>query len=1370
MLQNPKTNRKPLILAVAVALLIFAALGSTVAYIITQTGSLKNIFTPYIEPTASMTVYKVVEHPFGDSYELPEDLEFSFQVDLGSEYAGKAVKVNQGGTETEYTADSDGKISLSVKPGVQGIVSISDITAGTQVTVTEDLTGKTGFSAKDGVNTKTVTIPENGVEEVVFTNVYTPDKLPAGKISVTGKKTLEGREWKNGDSVSFELKQLVESTGDGGQQSAAEWGTIGTQTITAVKNEPNEEFPSGFDTFDFSGEVQGVTFDHAGEYYFCLEETACTISGVTYNAEKIYFTVVIADADMDGVLEVKEITSTDSAVTVSDDGTGAFSVQIDFVNQYAPEGSAEIEIQITKTLNDLSGQNMLPEGFVFELYDTENMSSPAAVSSPTAADGNTSIKKIYTQDDIGTYSYVLVEKNQGRNGMDYDPVQHMLQVVVRDDSKGGVEAFVWEANSVSMIDDVGTVSGNTVSGNTVSGNTVSGNTVSGNTVSGNTVGGDTDSDNTVSGNTASGNATGDNTVSGNTMSGGNDSGNTSDGDNTDGDSASGEDGSGNIPDSGAEDGDTTSGEDGSGNTAAGGSGDGESSSENSSENAGQTGTQPGQNTQSGQETQSGQNSQSGQETQPGQNSQSEQETQPASTDTPNSEGTKPNDSTGQDVVSAGGRVRISDSSAYEVIAVNAGYTNPVQKTRTHGKNQKAETGQLITLSNEPGNSGDGTGTTPQTTDTPAPQVIIPDGTTNSCAVQFTNTYDPADVAEGSVVLNGDKDLNGRSMTAGEFSFDLFRTAEDFVVAEDTAAMANVLADADGGFSFDISSLDQGFDRTKVGTYYYVVQENQDEPLGGITYDPARYYIIIEVTDQGGALEADITVTNVSGTPAPLKFVNEYHAEQKPVIIRGTKQVSGGTLQDNMFTFELWEADASWQKKAGSAETVKNQGSSFSFEEKSFPEGDYYYVLTEKGTGLPEGWKYDATAYRIHIKVTDDGRGTLQPEMTVTKVSGSETENVSEIIFSNSYDPDGTSVELGGTKEMSNGVLAAGMFRFELYRATAEFVASGDAVDIAYNDENGSFAFNAISYQKEGTQAENYRRVEYYLIKEDTSWKSGSVSAEVVYDSTEYGVTVTVTDNGSGKLEKMVEYVRITSNPDGSRKQEKANSVKFINSYADDPQAVIKEITVKKTVKNTGTETIGPENFRFRLQNLTTGDSYIQTTESSGRAVFRLPFTQADVGRTYSYKLIEINDGRENVTYSTSSCEFTIAITENAAGNGLTAVLTSQEQQIENLVVEFVNTYHKGEKQPESSDTTDTPGQSGTGTSGSGTGTDSSGNTISGNAVSENTVSGNTVSENTAGGTTPKTGDDTNILGYLILLIASGAVLAVGLIYRKRRKH
>jgi len=148
-----KKHGNKIALLLSVALLVTAVIGGTLAYVVTRTPSLLNTFIA--DHSGDILIEKVVEHPFGDNYKIPEEIEFDFEVNLGEGYAGKEVTVITASEPNGVTktADEYGVITVSIKP--RQAVIIKDVTVGTEVEVKEDLSKKPGclcfsFSAASG--------------------------------------------------------------------------------------------------------------------------------------------------------------------------------------------------------------------------------------------------------------------------------------------------------------------------------------------------------------------------------------------------------------------------------------------------------------------------------------------------------------------------------------------------------------------------------------------------------------------------------------------------------------------------------------------------------------------------------------------------------------------------------------------------------------------------------------------------------------------------------------------------------------------------------------------------------------------------------------------------------------------------------------------------------------------------------------------------------------------------------------------------------------------------------------------------------------------------------------------------------------------
>ena len=85
-----------------------------------------------------------------------------------------------------------------------------------------------------------------------------------------------------------------------------------------------------------------------------------------------------------------------------------------------------------------------------------------------------------------------------------------------------------------------------------------------------------------------------------------------------------------------------------------------------------------------------------------------------------------------------------------------------------------------------------------------------------------------------------------------------------------------------------------------------------------------------------------------------------------------------------------------------------------------------------------------------------------------------------------------------------------------------------------------------------------------------------------------------------------------------------------------------EIRVDKTVVNKGEAMITAEGFTFLLQNTATGDVLTAVSNKDGQARFLLSFSGVDAG-SHTFRLTEVNDGLEGVTYSTAEYQIRVDV-------------------------------------------------------------------------------------------------------------------------------
>ncbi|MBQ8687237.1 MAG: hypothetical protein IJ512_01660, partial [Ruminococcus sp.] len=311
-------------LPLSVCCLLNAAIPPSLAYIIAQTAPATNTFVPFQSAMGDLIISKTVEHPYGEDYVIPQNIKFDFEVNLGVFFAGCTFTTSQGA----ITADENGKIQLSVKPGES--VGIEGIDEDTQVTVTEILKEGSGFSVSEGDPERTVTVSAENPVTLNYINVYTPLPVSPDNLTVSGEKILSGRDWQAGDSFRFLLEQ---------QDAEGVWSTLGTADISY--DAENQDFSQ----FDFTSLIQKEKFTQLGTYSFRVTEEKGTLPYMTYDTSEFAFDIIVTDTDMDGAMEIQEISSAEK-----DETTGDYIAEAVFTNIYkAPEETTTTTAAATTT-------------------------------------------------------------------------------------------------------------------------------------------------------------------------------------------------------------------------------------------------------------------------------------------------------------------------------------------------------------------------------------------------------------------------------------------------------------------------------------------------------------------------------------------------------------------------------------------------------------------------------------------------------------------------------------------------------------------------------------------------------------------------------------------------------------------------------------------------------------------------------------------------------------------------------------------------------------------------------------------------------------------------------------------------------------
>lgn len=339
---------------------------------------------------------------------------------------------------------------------------------------------------------------------------------------------------------------------------------------------------------------------------------------------------------------------------------------------------------------------------------------------------------------------------------------------------------------------------------------------------------------------------------------------------------------------------------------------------------------------------------------------------------------------------------------------------------------------------------------------------------NEAAV-FTNVYTTTPV---EATINGEKILEGQSLTNGQFSFELLNNQGHII--------ETVVNDEEGNIAFSPITYET------TGDYIYSVREKRGTQ-GGITYSDAVFEVIVSVTDNGeGELESEVIYTE-----GPISFLNKYEASPDSIVFEAEKILEGQALRNEHFEFELINESNEVIQRVSN-----NRNGQVVFNEISFKEtGTYDYIIKEV-EGTQGGITYDDTIFNVTVTVTDDGEGQLIAE---------ETYSDGPAVFTNIYTTEPDSIVIEATKYLEGQELVNDQFEFELIDE------SGQTIQKTRNNADGQIIFDEITYSETGSHT--------YIIREVEGVQGG-----VTYDKRQFVLVISVNDDGQGNLVAKANYI------------------------------------------------------------------------------------------------------------------------------------------------------------------------------------------------------------------------------------------------------
>ena len=425
------------------------------------------------------------------------------------------------------------------------------------------------------------------------------------------------------------------------------------------------------------------------------------------------------------------------------------------------------------------------------------------------------------------------------------------------------------------------------------------------------------------------------------------------------------------------------------------------------------------------------------------------------------------------------------------------------------------------------------------------------------------------------------------------------------------------------FDFDTDKIEE-LSFTSEGDYeFYITEalpaeatEENSYTVGGIAYDPTIYKATVKVEwKPGKGLVIDeqtgVTYEKLGTTPQTVDeptFTNTYSATSSWTPA-GTKTLTGRDMKDGeTYNFTVTQTgvrdisaagtgtgagtDSGSQQGTGTgddAEAIVYDGTAtangtvtagtqvnIDFDPISYTLADadkiYTYEIRENVTGITpdeegvykkDGVIYDTTVYTVEVTVTDKGDGTLN----VTSEYYDENDKMvtpASADFTNNYIPESVTYNPTVKKTLTGNKLPdeEKSFTFTLKADSgnptggATLPSEGQITISFANKEDGrkveEKSFNDITFTKGGT---------YKFTVEETQGNETGYK----YDSTIWTVTVTVVDDGKGRLsinlDKDVSYTYM--NDQGATVTAADKKASFTNDYT--PVAANTQLTIYKEV-------------------------------------------------------------------------------------------------------------------------------------------------------------------------------------------------------------
>ena len=509
-------------------------------------------------------------------------------------------------------------------------------------------------------------------------------------------------------------------------------------------------------------------------------------------------------------------------------------------------------------------------------------------------------------------------------------------------------------------------------------------------------------------------------------------------------------------------------------------------------------------------------------------------------------------------------------------------------------------------------------------------------------ISFTNVYTPDPIKLNDITITGTKILQDREWREGDkFSFilEFLNGNQEWITLATKTIEYN---ENDNDFNkFNFTEEIQKVEYDTIGTYYYRISEVIGTD-NNIDYDQNINYFTIEITDDdmNGKLELtnieghqNITVNNKN---IDVTFNNRFkleNVEDIEIKIASQKEVKNTgdyEIGPNGFTFILTNTETNTKKQ------LLSNDDGMTIFGITYTKDDigktYNYTLEELNDNQPNV-TYSDKVYKIQVEIVLNREDKLQAKI---RLDGQEVDSV-KALFENIYhkvDAPGPQepidVEIKAKKTVKN------IGDFEISPEGFTFVLTDTETRMSQNrvsDQYGDVVFN-LQY----TTADVGKTYHYTLEELDER------KQYITYSTAIYYVDVEVKFNENDKLSAIVKV-------NDKLQTELTPSFENIYERYEDTQEDTIRIDVNITNRMTCIEgcELGPDNFKFRLEEIDTGISKGATSDKHGKASIELKFDKDDIGKSFKYKLYTVDEKKTGITYDTKEYIIDIYVTTNNDG-------------------------------------------------------------------------------------------------------------------------